>query len=134
MIAIVGSRNASAAGLKFAGKLAHDLTEAGFVMVSGLARGIDQSAHLEPIWRHGRAVPGSTLDPRAAGATDLIEQGATLVTDASDIIQTVAPIMGRPLALSLREDDDELPASDPRADERERLAGLLGPRRCRSTS
>jgi DNA processing protein len=67
------------------------------------------------------------LDPRAAGTTDLIEPGATLVTDASDIIQTVAPIMERPLALSLREDDDELPASDPRADERERRAGLLGP-------
>jgi DNA processing protein len=67
------------------------------------------------------------LDPRAAGTADLIERGATLVTDASHIIQTVAPIMERPLALSLREDDDELPASDPRADERERLAGLLGP-------
>lgn len=38
MIAIVGSRNASGAGLKFAGKLAHDLSEAGFVIASGLAR------------------------------------------------------------------------------------------------
>jgi DNA processing protein len=65
MIAIVGSRNASAAGLKFAGKLAHDLTEAGFVMVSGLARGIDRSAHLEPIWRDGRAVPCSIRAPPA---------------------------------------------------------------------
>ena len=45
MIAIVGSRNASGAGLKFAGKLAHDLGEAGFVIASGLARGIDQAAH-----------------------------------------------------------------------------------------
>jgi DNA processing protein len=45
MIAIVGSRNASAAGLKFAGQLAHELAEAGFILVSGLARGIDQSAH-----------------------------------------------------------------------------------------
>jgi predicted Rossmann fold nucleotide-binding protein DprA/Smf involved in DNA uptake len=66
MIAIVGSRNASAARLKFAGKLAHDLTEAGFVMVSGLARGIDQSAHLVPIWRHGRAVHCSIRAPPAA--------------------------------------------------------------------
>jgi DNA processing protein len=41
MIAIVGSRNASGAGLKFAGQLARDLGEAGFVIVSGLARGID---------------------------------------------------------------------------------------------
>src|ERR1700704_6401483 len=44
-IAIVGSRNASGAGLKFAGTLARDLGEAGFVLSSGLARGIDQAAH-----------------------------------------------------------------------------------------
>ena len=45
MIAIVGSRNASGAGLKFAQSLAHDLADAGFVVISGLARGIDQAAH-----------------------------------------------------------------------------------------
>ncbi|CAL78244.1 DNA processing chain A (DprA/Smf) [Bradyrhizobium sp. ORS 278] len=45
MIAIVGSRNASAAGLKFAGLLAHELGQAGFIIISGLARGIDQAAH-----------------------------------------------------------------------------------------
>ncbi len=45
MIAIVGSRNASAAGLKFAQMLARDLADAGFVITSGLARGIDQAAH-----------------------------------------------------------------------------------------
>ncbi len=44
-IAIVGSRNASAAGTKLAGMLAHDLGKAGYVVVSGLARGIDSSAH-----------------------------------------------------------------------------------------
>src|SRR6185437_493190 len=44
MIAIVGSRNASGAGLKFAGQLARDLSDAGFVIASGLARGIDQAA------------------------------------------------------------------------------------------
>src|ERR1700730_7993488 len=45
VIAIVGSRNASGAGLKFAGSLARDLSDAGFVIASGLARGIDQAAH-----------------------------------------------------------------------------------------
>ena len=210
MIAIVGSRNASAAGLKFAGKLARELAEAGFIIVSGLARGIDQSAHrasldagtvavlagghdkiyppehenllasilstgaaisemplgheprardfprrnrlisgsalgvviVEAAHRSGSlitarmaaeqgrevfAVPGSPLDPRAAGTNDLIKQGATLVTEAADIIQAVAPIMERPPALSLREDDDDLPASDPLAGERERVVDLLGP-------
>jgi DNA processing protein len=45
VIAIVGSRNASGAGIKFASSLARDLGEAGFVIASGLARGIDQAAH-----------------------------------------------------------------------------------------
>ena len=45
LVAIVGSRNASAAGAKFAERLAHDLGDAGFAIVSGLARGIDAAAH-----------------------------------------------------------------------------------------
>ena len=45
MVAMVGSRNASAAGLKFAERLARELGEANFVIVSGLARGIDAAAH-----------------------------------------------------------------------------------------
>jgi DNA processing protein len=44
-VAIVGSRNASAAGVKFAEALARDLGRAGFVVASGLARGIDAAAH-----------------------------------------------------------------------------------------
>lgn len=44
-IAIVGARNASAAACRFARGLAHDLGEDGVVVVSGLARGIDSSAH-----------------------------------------------------------------------------------------
>ncbi len=44
-VAIVGSRNASAAGVKITQRLAHGLCEAGFAIVSGLARGIDAAAH-----------------------------------------------------------------------------------------
>jgi DNA processing protein len=44
-VAIVGSRNASAAGGRLAAILARDLGEAGFVIVSGLARGIDSAGH-----------------------------------------------------------------------------------------
>jgi DNA processing protein len=45
MIALVGSRNASALGLKFTQVLARAFNEAGLVVVSGLARGIDTAAH-----------------------------------------------------------------------------------------
>jgi DNA processing protein len=44
-VAIVGARNASAAGIKFAERLARELGEAGLVVASGLARGIDAAAH-----------------------------------------------------------------------------------------
>lgn len=45
MVAIVGARNASAAGRTFAARLARDLSAGGWVVVSGLARGIDAAAH-----------------------------------------------------------------------------------------
>lgn len=45
MVAIVGARNASALGIKFATQLACDLGEAGLVVSSGLARGINSAAH-----------------------------------------------------------------------------------------
>ncbi|MBL8906555.1 MAG: DNA-protecting protein DprA [Rhizobiales bacterium] len=44
-LAIVGARNASALGCKFARNLANELGQAGYVIVSGLARGIDTAAH-----------------------------------------------------------------------------------------
>ena len=44
-IGIVGARNASAAGRSFASRLARELGEAGFTIVSGLARGVDAAAH-----------------------------------------------------------------------------------------
>jgi DNA processing protein len=209
IIAVVGSRNASGAGLKFAGSLSRDLGEAGFVIASGLARGIDQAAHraslvsgtvavlagghdrvyppehedllatiietggaaisemplghvprardfprrnrlisgvalgvvvVEAAHRSGSlitariaaeqgrevfAVPGSPLDPRAAGTNDLIKQGATLTTEASDVIHAVEPIMGRPT--ELREPDEEPLASEPDPGDRARIVSLLGP-------
>ena len=45
MVAMVGARNASALGRKFAYTLAQQLGEAGLVIASGLARGIDSAAH-----------------------------------------------------------------------------------------
>ncbi|MEO8318494.1 MAG: DNA-processing protein DprA [Bradyrhizobium sp.] len=210
MIAIVGSRNASGAGLKFASQLARDLGDAGFVVISGLARGIDQAAHratiqsgtvavlagghdriyppehedllavlleqggaisempighvprardfprrnrlisgaslgvvvIEAAHRSGSlitarmaaeqgrevfAVPGSPLDPRAAGTNDLIKQGATLTTEAADVINAVAPIMERPMTSGASEPDSEPLDFDAGASERTRITNLLGP-------
>jgi DNA processing protein len=45
MVAMVGARNASSLGTRMARALARELGEAGFVIVSGLARGIDTAAH-----------------------------------------------------------------------------------------
>lgn len=44
-VAIVGARNASGNGIRFARKLAQDLGDAGLAVISGLARGIDTAAH-----------------------------------------------------------------------------------------
>jgi DNA processing protein len=211
-IAIVGSRNASAVGLKFATRIARELGEAGFVIASGLARGIDGAAHRaslatgtiavlagghdrvypsehiglrDAIIAHGGAVisempidaeprrhdfprrnrlisgvsagvliveaaqrsgslitarmaleqgrevfavPGSPLDPRAEGTNGLIKQGAALVTAASDIIQVLQPIIGRPVTFPEPEPESE-PAleEEPSSDLTERIVGLLGP-------
>lgn len=182
MIAIVGSRNASVAGRKMAALLARDLGQRGFVIASGLARGIDAAAQeaalatgtvaafaggidriypqenialaeqiiasggghisemrfgLEPRARdfprrnrvvsglslgviiveaaersgtlitarfageQGRvvfAVPGSPLDPRAAGTNRLIKEGAILTTHADDVLEVVEPMLREPMA------------------------------------
>jgi DNA processing protein len=211
MLAMVGARNASAAGQKFAERLARDLGHAGFVIVSGLARGIDASAHraslatgtvavlagghariypsehvelvaailpegaavsempvnweprsrdfprrnrlisglalgvivVEAALRSGSlitarlageqgrevfAAPGSPLDPRAEGSNGLIKQGATLVTEADDVIEVVEPILGRPLTMvEAAEPVAPPPTAEPDDAERSRIMALLGP-------
>ncbi|MFG6593284.1 DNA-processing protein DprA [Sulfitobacter sp. 1A13368] len=60
MISLVGARNASSLGLRMARNLAAELGEAGFVVVSGLARGIDAAAH-------EAALPRGTIAVQAGG-------------------------------------------------------------------
>ncbi len=210
-IAIVGARNASVAGIRYAASLAREFGEAGFVVVSGLARGIDSSAHraslasgtvavlagghakpypseneslLEALVEHGAAisemphrweprardfprrnrlisglaagvvvveaaersgslitarlageqgrevfaVPGSPADPRAGGTNRLIKQGATLVTSAADVIESLQPMLGLPGPAVAREPEIVIPEeTTATADElRARVASLLG--------
>jgi DNA processing protein len=213
MVAIVGARNASAAGAKFAERLARELGAAGFGIVSGLARGIDAAAHRASVgtgtvailagghdriyppehadllhailaegaaisemplgWEprardfprrnrlisglslgvvvveaakrsgslitarlaleQGRevfAVPGSPLDPRTEGTNGLLKQGATLVTEAADIIPVLRPILGQVPDLPVEEPETTERVSsgaEPGADERMRIISLLGP-------
>jgi DNA processing protein len=205
-VAIVGARNASAGGRKFARQLAAELSEEGYLITSGLARGIDTAAHeaapdgrtaaviaggidniyppenaelqkligrngllitemlpgavpraehfprrnriisgmsraiivVEAAMRSGSlitarlageqgrevfAVPGSPLDPRAEGANKLIREGATLLTKAADVIQSLqSQFIGIPKSFSA----PELPAQEaPDPDPGDRL-GVIG--------
>jgi DNA processing protein len=63
-IAIVGSRDASQEGLAHARRLATGLSEAGYVVASGLAAGIDAAAHMATLDAGGRtlAVIGTGVD------------------------------------------------------------------------
>ena len=63
-VSIVGAREATEDGRQRAWRLARELTEAGVVIVSGLARGIDTAAHLSTIEHHGStaAVIGTPLN------------------------------------------------------------------------
>jgi DNA processing protein len=63
-IAIVGARAASLAGRALTRALARDLAAAGATVVSGLARGIDTSAHEGALQARGKtvAILGSALD------------------------------------------------------------------------
>ncbi len=74
-VAIVGSRNASAAGLTFAERLARGIGRAGYVVVSGLARGIDQRVHIASLETGAVGVlAGGHARPYPAEAVPLIER------------------------------------------------------------
>lgn len=61
-VAIVGARIASAAGQRFARQLAFELGEAGLIVVSGMARGIDTGAHEGSLASGTVAVLGGGID------------------------------------------------------------------------
>src|SRR5688572_27285429 len=63
-IAVVGARAATREGLEIAYQIAGDLTRAGIVVVSGLARGVDAAAHAGALDAGGKtiAVLGTGID------------------------------------------------------------------------
>lgn len=63
-VAIVGARNASANGIRIARRLAAELGEAGMVVASGLARGVDAAAHTG-------ALEGGTIAVLAGGLDNI---------------------------------------------------------------
>lgn len=211
MVGIVGARNASVAGRKFAAILARGLGAAGHVVASGLARGIDGVAHeaalatgtvaaiaggldriyppeherlaerivgeggaivtemapgheprardfprrnriisgmalgvviVEAAERSGSlitarraadqgrlvfAVPGSPLDPRAAGTNRLIRDGATMVTTVADILSEIDPMMGGPRMNTFDEEAPPALVANANEDERQQVIDALGP-------
>lgn len=62
LVSIVGARNASSLGTRMARALASGLGEAGFTVVSGLARGIDAAAHLATLESGTIAVQAGGVD------------------------------------------------------------------------
>lgn len=84
-IAIVGSRQASAAGLKLARLFAKGLADAGFSIVSGLARGVDAAAHEASLAQGTVAVLAGGIDivypPEHASLQSRIGEEGCLVTE-----------------------------------------------------
>jgi DNA processing protein len=82
-VALVGSRNASAAGLAMTERLARGLGAAGYAVVSGLARGIDAAAHRASLASGAIGVMAGGLDrpyppENAALIEQMAERGAVL--------------------------------------------------------
>jgi DNA processing protein len=103
-VAIVGSRHCTAYGKRIATRLASDLARAGYVVVSGLARGVDGMAHRGALDVGGRtlAVLAGGLSriypPEHAGLAEEVEKSGALLTESSmkqEPIATLFPARNR---------------------------------------
>ena len=98
MIAIVGSRRATPYGCRAAHRLARDLSGAGVVVVSGLARGIDAAAHRGALEGNTPtvAVMATGLDriypPEHLALATAIAASGALITEAEE---GTLPLPGR---------------------------------------
>lgn len=85
-VGIVGARNASSAGQRMTAILAGDLGDRGYVVISGLARGIDAAAHKASLSTGTVAVLAGGLDriypeENAPLAKAIVDNGGMLVTE-----------------------------------------------------
>lgn len=85
-VGIVGARNASAAGTRMTALLAGELGDAGYLVVSGLARGIDTAAHRATLTTGTVAVLAGGLDriypdENIPLAREIVDSGGALVTE-----------------------------------------------------
>ena len=87
-LALVGARNPTYTGLEIAHQLANELNALGFVIISGLARGIDGAAHQGALLNKGitGAVLGSGLEHiypacHQSLALDIVEKGGVLISE-----------------------------------------------------
>ncbi len=83
MVALVGARNASSLGTRMARSLAEGLGQAGYTIVSGLARGVDAAAHHASLRTGTIAVMGGGVDviypaENAVLAAAIADQGLRL--------------------------------------------------------
>jgi DNA processing protein len=85
-VGVVGARIASAGGQRIARGLSQSLGQAGFVVVSGLARGIDAAAHAGSLETGTVAVLGGGVDdvypPDNAGLYDQIVERGCVVSES----------------------------------------------------
>lgn len=84
--AIIGSRNASAIGQRFARQIAGELGEQGYTIVSGLARGIDASAHAGAMETGTAGVLGGGVDhiypKQNAELFDVMRERGALISES----------------------------------------------------
>ncbi|MEM8773721.1 MAG: DNA-processing protein DprA [Pseudomonadota bacterium] len=83
LISVIGARNASSLGLRMARALSNALAKKGYVVVSGLARGIDTAAHQAALQTGTVAVMGGGVDvpypaENAQFAKSILNHGAVV--------------------------------------------------------
>ncbi len=89
-VAFVGARNSSSLGRRMAAKLSQDLSSEGYVIVSGLAHGIDGEAHKA-------ALNGGTIAVLAGGVDTIYPKENSVL--AQDILKNGLRVSEMPIGL-----------------------------------